>query len=610
MYSYLMNLLNFFHYVIVPNNYNLFYLFPKIFTQRMNERIKIFLGMLGQRKATVLLFGITIPCIILLIVSHQVHPTLISHLKKNNQPNNKSLLVLFAACNFNEVIMNFSIKILSQVCDFFTEAHISHFLYNQLYNLKLTEFEAKSPEEHYSEFLIMKEAFVKMVNFGIFSLPVNIICVLLHLYYLSKERIVINSILFSSMFLVYCVITVKGIQSREALRDQLNTATIAKKKFCRSTLDSYEVCKANLKEELFTTEFMKLHWKMTLIEVKYFFISENFRLATRSILVLIKILFIMIKFNNPAFDLAMVLCRINDLNIRLLSLRNDFYFFLEYWNELKINDNQIEFNNSNDNNIQSNYLNNNKDLDEIVSSGNLLNGGKVCVVARKKEQPIKLFQHNISIYENFEKDCTFHMNNYHSFCDKFNVIKFFNFIVLFEKSKTLIVGSQSCGKSTFLTELIGMKRKYWDFEFQNTLNSHELLKNVSFCAQKQLIFNKSIFFNLSYGTKLTNEEIMFKLKSLNVLDLFSQFENGLHTEVGTVTCGLSGGQRQLICVLRCVLKEADFYIFDQPTLFLDSENINIVYSLIEGLKDKTVIVTSTTDDSSRYFDHILYFNKS
>ena len=496
--------------------------------------------------------------------------------------------------------------------------------------MELSDFESKIPEEHYSEFLIKKDAFVKMVNLGIFSIPVNVISITFHLYHLAKDNFLFNSTLFALISTVYFFVSDKGIKKRYKLRDELNTMKVSKNTFCRRSLDNFEICKASSREKSYIIEFMRLHWNMTIMEIKYFVLSENFRLATRSILLLLKMFFILVKTNNPLFDLASVFIRIRDLDVRILGLRNNFYFFLEYWNELKmiekcsivnsekvfplkvlssvvsgfqndsiitdsaiasstITDSTISDSTISDSTIASSTITDSAISDSIITDSAMASS----TITDSIILASKICENDLLIYRNSSS------NTVKLSTDIENPSKE---VKIFKRKKTLIVGSQGSGKTTFLNELVGMKAQFWRFS-----ECFVPGKTISFCSQKQLIFNNSVLFNLKYGSSLDDNSVIAKLKSMNVLSFFEDFENGLYTSVGSKSCGLSGGQRQIICLMRCLLKEADVYIFDQPTLFLDKENIKLLFNLIENLKNKTVLVTMVTDEMQRYFDKVIYF---
>ena len=80
------------------------------------------------------------------------------------------------------------------------------------------------------------------------------------------------------------------------------------------------------------------------------------------------------------------------------------------------------------------------------------------------------------------------------------------------------------------------------------------------------------------------------------------------TEIGTNGANLSGGQKSRINLARCVYKDADIYLFDDPISSVDSIVYNkILNQLIKNfLKDKTIIFASNTS-MVEYMDGMFEF---
>ena len=56
--------------------------------------------------------------------------------------------------------------------------------------------------------------------------------------------------------------------------------------------------------------------------------------------------------------------------------------------------------------------------------------------------------------------------------------------------------------------------------------------------------------------------------------------------IGYGGINLSGGQKQKINILRTILKDSNFIIFDEPTNNLDQESINIFVNQLENKRGK------------------------
>ncbi len=152
----------------------------------------------------------------------------------------------------------------------------------------------------------------------------------------------------------------------------------------------------------------------------------------------------------------------------------------------------------------------------------------------------------------------------------------------------LITGESASGKSTLLSFIAGILQKSKDAkidgkcEFVNGVSS----KSVAYISQNpeaNLICNDVRSEILLNGSN--NIDIIRKV--LNIFNLNSKI---LERKVQN----LSGGEQQLLAIVCAVLRDCQFYIFDEPTAMLDYENTMIVVEAIKKLKEKTknIIVAS------------------
>ena len=70
---------------------------------------------------------------------------------------------------------------------------------------------------------------------------------------------------------------------------------------------------------------------------------------------------------------------------------------------------------------------------------------------------------------------------------------------------------------------------------------------------------------------------------------------GLNTRVGEGGKQLSGGQRQIVAILRALLRDADVIVFDEATAHLDDEVRQLVREGVELLFADKICVVLTHD---------------
>ena len=90
-------------------------------------------------------------------------------------------------------------------------------------------------------------------------------------------------------------------------------------------------------------------------------------------------------------------------------------------------------------------------------------------------------------------------------------------------------------------------------------NRKYLRSNISYINQNTTLFNRPIIDNIIYGTKYNKDQAYNIIKNLKVLDIFKNKD--LNKNAGRNGYNLSGGQRQIIQLLRCYLRKSKIKYF-------------------------------------------------
>lgn len=162
---------------------------------------------------------------------------------------------------------------------------------------------------------------------------------------------------------------------------------------------------------------------------------------------------------------------------------------------------------------------------------------------------------------------------------------------------TAIVGPSGGGKSTLAKLMAG----FWDISsgtlsFGGKLISEisipQLMNEISYVAQDNFLFNKTIMENIRMGRPdATDEEVVEAAKAAGCHDFIEALEHGYQTMAGDAGGKLSGGERQRITIARAMMKNASVVILDEATAYADPENEAIVQKAINKLvQGKTLIV--------------------
>jgi ABC-type multidrug transport system fused ATPase/permease subunit len=176
-----------------------------------------------------------------------------------------------------------------------------------------------------------------------------------------------------------------------------------------------------------------------------------------------------------------------------------------------------------------------------------------------------------------------------------------------------LTGNIGSGKTSVIKAIAGLVKYEGDIliDGQNIkyFNYDAVMKHIAYIPQHPKMFDTTVFHNIAYGTELTEQQIWTKLKKLNVANIFHGFSNKLQTNVGKEGNNLSGGQRQLIAIIRAVIQNKQILLLDEPTSSLDTVNKKIVINLFKELTDRTLIIVSHDQDIINIFNKTIDFNK-
>ena len=228
---------------------------------------------------------------------------------------------------------------------------------------------------------------------------------------------------------------------------------------------------------------------------------------------------------------------------------------------------------------------------------------------------IELFFNNLSsidknikqINNTFKNGDIIIKNVYHKY-DKDFVLDNIN-IQIQKGEKIAFVGQIGSGKTTMIKILIGFQPLLMGNITIgginiNNISNEDIRKHIFYIPQKPKIFNRTLYENIIYGLKSppSKTEILTILDDLKLDDIKTVFEPKMDELMGVEGNKLSGGQRQIVWLLRSFFRNTNIIIMDEPTASLDPEHKERIIHIIKKLSiGKTVIIVShdNIDDSFR-----------
>ena len=189
-------------------------------------------------------------------------------------------------------------------------------------------------------------------------------------------------------------------------------------------------------------------------------------------------------------------------------------------------------------------------------------------------------------------------NLYHKYNDKF-VLENVN-LTIKKGEKVAFVGHIGSGKSTLVKLILGFQPIVMGDIIIGGVNlnkvcNKDIRKEIFYIPQKPKLFNRTLYENIVYGLKKppSAEDIINLLNDLELNDIAEIFSEKMNMSVGVDGNFISGGQRQMVWLLRSFYRQSRILIMDEPTASLDQKNKDLLIKIIKKISiGKTVIIVS------------------
>ena len=163
--------------------------------------------------------------------------------------------------------------------------------------------------------------------------------------------------------------------------------------------------------------------------------------------------------------------------------------------------------------------------------------------------------------------------------------------------KVAIVGPTGSGKSTisrllfrFYDAVSGTVRV--DGTDVRDFTQHSLRGAIGVVPQDTVLFNDTIFYNISYGRPGASvAEIEEAARAAQIHDFIVSLPQGYKTKVGERGLKLSGGEKQRVAIARTILKNPRILILDEATSALDTATEQEIGAALRRVSyDRTTLV--------------------
>lgn len=164
--------------------------------------------------------------------------------------------------------------------------------------------------------------------------------------------------------------------------------------------------------------------------------------------------------------------------------------------------------------------------------------------------------------------------------------------------RVAVRGAVGSGKSTLLRLLLRLVSPtqgelYLESHAYSNIPAATVRAAFGYVPQMPVLFDSTVIDNVRYGNEhATEADVWIAADRIGASDALRRI--GLHTPTGKHGSRLSGGQRQLVWLLRVLLGNPKVLLLDEPTSALDGDSIELVLNAIDTVGTAVVV---THDDA-------------
>ncbi len=167
-------------------------------------------------------------------------------------------------------------------------------------------------------------------------------------------------------------------------------------------------------------------------------------------------------------------------------------------------------------------------------------------------------------------------------------------INLYKGQINCLAGGSGSGKSSLINCLLGLKEyKTGEIIINDKYQINSLFfenDRVALAFQEENLFDRNFQENVMYPDTQLNDKTKNLINDFSLQEIFDR--NQTNESIKTT---LSGGEKRRINLIRAFAKDAEIYIFDEPTNDLDGKNVEKVLSNLVKIKENSIVIVVSHD---------------
>lgn len=179
-------------------------------------------------------------------------------------------------------------------------------------------------------------------------------------------------------------------------------------------------------------------------------------------------------------------------------------------------------------------------------------------------------------------------------------------------SQVALMGASGAGKSTIADlicrVLIPSNGEIRTFT-KSSIATEEAAVRVGYVPQRPGMVSGTIADNVALGEEpsdVSEERIVEALELAQLQDLMSELPEGIHTNLGKLQDGLSGGQMQRLGLARAFYTRPNLLVMDEATSALDAESEALIQKALDTMRGSvTVVLIAHRVNTIQHADKVL-----